>query len=59
MNLDDILRTQSQKQNVGETNVETSWDRAAPSTDKPKVAGIEIVLIVEMILTFEIVLILR
>ena len=59
MNLEDILRTQSQKQNVGETNVETSWDRAAPSSDKSKVAGIEVVLNFEMVLTFEVVLILR
>ena len=50
---------QSQEQNVGKTNVETSWDRAAPSSDKPKVAGIEVVLIFEMVLTFEVVLILR
>ena len=50
---------QSQKQNVGETNVETSWGRADPSSDKPKLARIEVVFIFEMVLSFEVVLILR
>ena len=54
MNLEDILRMQSQKQNVRETNVETSWGRA-----EPKLAGIEVVFIFEMVLTFDVILIWR
>ena len=49
INLEDIFKTQSQKQNVAETNVETSWGRADPSSDKPKLARIEVVFIFEMV----------
>ena len=45
INLEDIFKT--------ETNVETSWGRANPSSDKPKLARIELVFIFEMVLTFE------
>ena len=33
--------------------METSWGRADPSSDKPKLARIEVVFIFEMVLTFE------
>ena len=33
--------------------METSWGRANPSSDKPKLARIELVFIFEMVLTFE------